>query len=354
MLRDWNPILDIEPFEKIHAGHRVVFRPKDALAGPKGRRRKRVIGRVRNLDPNAKTVQVGDWIVPLKKVERLSKDVFADWSKAERRAHEKIVYGALSPEEKKWLRSCAKDARRAFASPIEYSGPADRRFYARVKREREAFMRDRGFKNFTDKEQCEALPLFVARSLKAGITPTLESADYYSADSGAVVIGDTVQIGGTRFKVLAFTDDGMAVLKNSHEIRIPWDRIPKDRYTRPIRRHRAATRHRHKRRASSARPSRRLAALRRGGLKDRITKARRHRSAQRRARWNSRLRWCYCHGRSSLGRFVSLKRRQGRNPPWRWKPWGIRLYVPVRYRLLGRRRWRDRVRRARLRIKRAA
>lgn len=51
---DFNPILDIEPFEKVHTGHRVVFRSKDALAGPRGRR-KRVIGRVRNLDPKAQS-----------------------------------------------------------------------------------------------------------------------------------------------------------------------------------------------------------------------------------------------------------------------------------------------------------
>ncbi len=218
----------ITPFEQVKVGHRVAFRPRDAIGGGRGLR-KPIHGRVRHIE--AGLAQIGDWMVPIDSVQRLSGDVYNEFSKAARKAERQQVYGSLKPEQKRALEGCAKDARLAFLSTSAYSGPIDKQFLADAKRRREGLMREHGIEDTTDRGQCEALPLFLERALAAGDVPELKNIEYVSADSGVVGVGDTVNIGGKPFKLAGYSPEGKAILKDGYEILVPMESIPRDKGT---------------------------------------------------------------------------------------------------------------------------
>jgi len=263
----------IESFEMVKLGHRVRFLPRDSIGGAQGLR-KPIVGRVRNIDKQRGTAQIGDWIVPLKKIQRLQGDVYRSWSKVARKAEHKAIYGDLKPPEKKQLLNCAKDARQAFLTTSSYTGPLNKSFLSEIKRTRQSYMRRHGIEDFTDRGQCEALPKFLERALAAGQVPQLRGIEYASADNGTVGVGDVLTIGGKPFKMAGFTKDGAVILKDGYEIIVPADLLPKDKGS-PIR----------------------------SGLEKLEVKRK-----ERLKRWRKKKQWCFCYGRDAAGRFESLKR----------------------------------------------
>jgi len=229
-----NPLTTSDEIERaIKVGSMVSFSPKHAVGGAK-RLRKSIKGRVRTIDKQAGTVLVGDWLVPIGKVQRLRKYVHRDWQRQEAKAVRQHVYGDLARGEKGKLRTCAADARRAFIAPVEYSGPADAGFYADVKRARDRFMREKGIEDTSDLGQCEAFPLFLERALKHGKTPQLDTVRYLSSVADKVGVGDTITLVGKPYQLTEINCEGQAILKGPHTLRVPMESIPTDRDPEPV------------------------------------------------------------------------------------------------------------------------
>jgi hypothetical protein len=275
----------------VKRGHVVRFYERDAIGGSR-RRKKPLYGRVRNIDAASGLAQVGDYLIPLRRLARVRRDVYRDWQRAERKAHYAAVYKGLSAAEKRRLATCAKDARLAseYVCVGEYSGPADARYYGELKRCRESQMAARGITDTTDKGQCRALPLLIARALERGKVPVLRGVEYVSADSGGIGVGDTVTLGGHPYKLVGYAPDGKAVLKDGFEVAVPAEYVPHDKGT-PI----VSVFEKLK-----ARRAARLTHLKR---------ARRRTPALRPQRRRARRRWCYCFRRDRRGRFAGLVRR---------------------------------------------
>lgn len=303
----------IEQFEKVRRGHRVVFSPRDAIGGARGLR-KQIIGVVANLDPKAGIAQVGDWIVPVKKLQRAGGGAFREFAKVRRKTERERIYGALSPAEKKKLQTCAQDARAAFLSTTPYSGPANKAFYTEMKGARERLMRERGITDTSDRGQCKALPLFIERALHRGKVPELRGVKFVSADTGMVAVGDSIKLAGHKFKITGYTTDGQIRLEDGHKIIVPSEFVPKDTEApkKPVV-PKSVMRPRQK-------AARRAVIGKRRSLRPRRTRGRYRSHSDRRIGRLGRRRWgCFTKCRGRQGRFI----RQNRN---RRNPWG---YVPA-------------------------
>jgi len=339
-----NPLTTSDEIERdIKVGSVVTFAPKDAIGGAQGLR-KSIKGRVGSIDKQAGTALVGEWLVPLSKVQRLRKYVFRDWQRQEAKAVREHVYGGLARGEKGRLRTCAADARKAFMAPIEYTGPADAGFYVDVKRARDRFMREKGIEDTSDVGQCSALAVLLERALQHGKKPDLDSIIYKSAESGAVGVGDTLRLVGKPYKLTEITNEGKAVLQGAgRSLEFPFDSIPTD--AEPVKTKLTSTRetpmsaraHRPVRRSRERKivrmPGSRRSAFRyHPERKSPTIRSRRYRG--RRTFWDSRPKYCYrhCFGRDRGGRFTSLKRAS--NPPApNWLPWiagGVLIWALLR------------------------
>ena len=307
----------VEQFEDVKTGHAVTFSPRDAIGGPRGLR-KRIRGWVHHIDTASGLAQIGDWLVPLRKVQRLGSSVWKAWSAAHRKAERKRIYGSLKRGEKGRLATCAKDARQTSLATClgDYSGPLSKEVNAEMKICRERYMKKRGIDDFSDRGQCEALPLFLERALNAVRVPTLKGVEYVSADAGNIGVGDKITLGGQPFKFASYTPDGKAVLKGKdYEISVPLENVPRDIGSGVVSGLEKLEEKRAQRLArfakKGARIYRRRVAKTKRPLPRRTTpKYSRHARRHRRRR---RSKWCYCFGRDRRGKFRSLRRR-ARNP----------------------------------------
>lgn len=290
---------EIEKFEIVKLGHRVIFKPRDAVGGGQGLR-KAITGRVTNLDDGSGMAQVGQWMVPYKKVRRLDADAYKEYSSAARKCERQEVYGGLKPAQKKALTACAKNARAAslYTCMGSYSGPITKSVNAEMKRCREKFMGRHGIKDTTDRGQCAALPLFLERALKAGKVPALRDIEYRSAETGNIGIGDTVSIGGHPFKLAGYTPEGNVTLKDGYEIVVPPEYVPLDAGSAILvlkkpkikkRRQRWFERSKHRRQIKKSRLKRTYKFL---TIKHGLRRSRK-----------------YCFGRDRRGRFTRLPKR---------------------------------------------
>jgi len=323
-----NPLTTSDAIERaIKVGSMVSFSPKHAVGGPQGLR-KNITGKVRNIDAKAGTALVGDWLVPISKVQRLRKYIFRDWQKQEAKAVREHVYAGLARGEKGRLRTCASDARKAFMAPIEFAGPADAGFYSDVKRARDRFMREKGIEDTSELGQCEAFPLFLERALKHGKIPPLDTVRYLSADAGSVGVGDTITLVGKPYQLAEIDSEGQAILKGPHTLRVPMESIPADRELDPVSKSAAATKSpKVLDRRSRERKVLRMPGIRRAAFHYRPERTpRTARSLHRRGRFKHRERckktWV-CRDR--VGRFSRLHRdlrAKAKNPPAEnWLPW---------------------------------
>lgn len=148
----------IEPFEIVKSGHRVVFSPKAALAGPGGVR-KPVHGRLVAIDAAGRGTVLdaggGQWIVPMKAARRERDSIWKEFSRARRQHETKSVYGHLTPQQKKALSTCAKTARMAALSGClgDYSGPMTMQVRAEMKRCRDNRLKAAGYDDLSDRGQ---------------------------------------------------------------------------------------------------------------------------------------------------------------------------------------------------------
>src|SRR4029077_8624562 len=90
----------LEEFEVIKKGHTVRFSPRDAVGGARGLR-KQITGRVININPATGMAQVGDWLVPVSKLQRAGKAMFREWARESRKADRKRFYGGMKRAENK-------------------------------------------------------------------------------------------------------------------------------------------------------------------------------------------------------------------------------------------------------------
>ena len=88
---------------------------------------------------------------------------------------------------------------------------------------------------------CDALPLYLERTLARGVYPKLDRVEYLNAESGAVRVGDILILGRKRFELIRFTRAGEAVLLGPALLAFPMNGIPHDRGT-PILNRRAVER----------------------------------------------------------------------------------------------------------------
>lgn len=226
----------IEAYETPVIGSRVWWYERDAMGGRKRARRK-VRGILAAIDGHMASMRAADnlqWIVPLRKVHRFRGEISKAYGKATRRAHYASTYKGLSATKRKRLLSCARDAREVSMSLCapDYTGPVTPQYLAEMKRCREATMRKAGMGTCGDTCDCRAMPMLLARTLRAGQEPSLRGVDYLSVESGAIGPRQIVTLGGRRWCVTGFSGDMVTLRSGRDTLEVPMERIPRDKGTR--------------------------------------------------------------------------------------------------------------------------
>lgn len=217
----------VEAFETVKVGHRVSYHAGDAYGGNK-RMKKRQYGVVRSIKDS--TAQVGDVLIPLRKVRRVGSDVYREFQRAKQKSERQQVYGKLRPKAKKRLAACAKQARVAagYLCSGGWTGPADARYLAAVKTCREARMKRWGIHDTTDRGQCKALPWFMQEAMAGGAVPEVRGIEYLSAETGPLEVGQRIRLGGKLFTFTGFDGDKAVLRSGSKTLKVPFERVPHD------------------------------------------------------------------------------------------------------------------------------